>query len=187
MRNILRNRLALSTVVTTLIILVVSVLLAGVVTYFAINVTSTRVQEESLQLSSQHIWVNSTGAVQGAIMITNTGGRDVVINKIAVRGQTSNWTDVFSLVAKTGDVGLTADLPYSTTKPANGTAVTAFANPLLTTTGSLVLASGFTTVVYLNSPDSVTINDIGLTVAFTVFTSQAMYYKETNVNAYNTP
>ena len=47
MRNIMKNRLALSTVVTTLIILVVSVLLAGVVTYFAINVTSTRVQEES--------------------------------------------------------------------------------------------------------------------------------------------
>ncbi len=49
MKNILKNRKALSTVVTTLIILVVSVLLAGVVTYFAINVTSTRVQEESLQ------------------------------------------------------------------------------------------------------------------------------------------
>jgi hypothetical protein len=38
-------------------------------------------------------------------------------------------------------------------------------------------------VIYISSPDSVTINDIGLTVAFTVFTSQAMYYKETNVQA----
>ena len=44
----MKNRLALSTVITTLIILVVSVLLAGVVTYFAINVVSTRVQQESL-------------------------------------------------------------------------------------------------------------------------------------------
>ncbi len=61
MKNILRNRMALSTVVTTLIILVVSVLLAGVVSYFAINVTSTRVQEESLQLTSQHIWVDQHG------------------------------------------------------------------------------------------------------------------------------
>ena len=91
--------MALSTVVTTLIILVVSVLLAGVVTYFAINVTSTRVQEESLQLTSQHIWVDQDGAVQGAIMITNTGGRDVVINKIAVRGQASDWASVFYLMA----------------------------------------------------------------------------------------
>ena len=47
MTKLMKNRKALSTVVTTLIILVVSVLLAGVVTYYAINVTSTRVQEES--------------------------------------------------------------------------------------------------------------------------------------------
>ena len=59
MKSILKNRLALSTVVTTLIILVVSVLLAGVVTYFAINVTSTRVQEESLQLTKLHVWYDS--------------------------------------------------------------------------------------------------------------------------------
>ena len=62
MKNILKNRLALSTVVTTLIILVVSVLLAGVVTYFAINVTSTRVQEESLQLSKLHVWYDATNS-----------------------------------------------------------------------------------------------------------------------------
>ena len=62
LRNILKNRLALSTVITTLIILVVAVLLAGVVTYFAINVVSTRVQQESLQVSNVHVWVD--GAVQ---------------------------------------------------------------------------------------------------------------------------
>ena len=88
MIRILKNRRALSTVVTTLIILVVSILLASVVTYFAINVVSTRVQEESLHVSNQHIWVDqTTGNAIGAIMITNTGGRDVVINKITVRGQ----------------------------------------------------------------------------------------------------
>ncbi len=59
MKNILKNRLALSTVVTTLIILVVSVLLAGVVTYYAINVTSTRVQEESLSLEYLHVWCST--------------------------------------------------------------------------------------------------------------------------------
>ena len=61
MRKMLKNRLALSTVITTLIILVVAVLLAGVVTYFAINVVSTRVQQESLTISQAHIWVDATG------------------------------------------------------------------------------------------------------------------------------
>ena len=64
MIRILKNRRALSTVVTTLIILVVSILLASVVTYFAINVVSTRVQEESLSVTNQHIWVDRQLALQ---------------------------------------------------------------------------------------------------------------------------
>jgi hypothetical protein len=48
---------------------------------------------------------------------------------------------------------------------------------------SLVLPSGETMVIYINDPDSITVNDVGLTVAITVFSSQAMYYKETNVQA----
>ena len=55
MSRILKNRRALSTVVTTLIILVVSILLASVLVYFATNVVGTRVQEESLFVSKQHI------------------------------------------------------------------------------------------------------------------------------------
>ena len=43
MIRLLKNRYALATVITTLIILVVAILLAGVLTYFAINVVSTRV------------------------------------------------------------------------------------------------------------------------------------------------
>src|SRR4030042_4941066 len=94
MFKLLRNRLALSTVVTTLIILVVSVLLATVVVYYATNVVSTRVQEESLHLTKQHVWYDPTNGGQAAIMIINTGGRDVVIDKISNRGQESPWTNV---------------------------------------------------------------------------------------------
>jgi hypothetical protein len=166
MKNIMKNRLALSTVVTTLIILVVSVLLAGVVTYFAINVTSTRVQEEALTLSSQHIWVAGNGTAVGAITITNTGGRDVVISKITVRGQ--ECTSMFADPAQNA----TADIVYAAPD-----------TPYEAVTGSIVLPSGSTVGVMMTSPDSIGLNDIGLTCAFTVFTSQAMYYKETNVQA----
>jgi heme/copper-type cytochrome/quinol oxidase subunit 2 len=193
MRNILKNRLALSTVVTTLIILVVSVLLAGVVTYFAINVTSTRVQEESLHLTKQHVWY-SAGDTQSvaAIMIINTGGRDVVIDKITVRGQEVAWNGATQKVYyKITTVSISSDLKYHTANQmatpldlnddlselADGSVVTAATN-------DLTLPSGQTMILYIASPDSITINDIGLTVAITVFTSQAMYYKETNVQAH---
>jgi Archaeal Type IV pilin, N-terminal len=185
MKSILKNRLALSTVVTTLIILVVSVLLAGVVTYFAINVTSTRVQEESLQLTKLHVWYDSgSSAAQGAFMIINTGGRDVVINKITVRGQQATWTNVYTKVAApTDDLAfsstLTTDNKYYTMTGGVSTAGSA----MTAASGDITLASGDSMVVYINSPDSITINDIGLTVGITVFTSQAMYYQEANVQS----
>ena len=50
MKSLLKSRKGLSTVVTTLIILVVSVLLATTVTFYAVNVTTTRVEEESIQV-----------------------------------------------------------------------------------------------------------------------------------------
>jgi hypothetical protein len=171
MKNIMRNRLALSTVVTTLIILVVSVLLAGVVTYFAINVTSTRVQEESLSVSNQHIWVAADGSAVGAITVTNTGGRDVVIGKITVRGQQCAWT---TQVYSNTTAMTSLDIAYIATP----------ASPFAAVTGSaLVLPAGNTVGIMILRPDSVGLNDIGMTIAFTVFTSQAMYYKETNVQA----
>ena len=180
MRNILKNRLALSTVVTTLIILVVSVLLAGVVTYFAINVTSTRVQQESLQLSYQHIWVTSAGVSQGAMMITNTGGRDVVISQIQVRGQ--KCATLFDFTPTSGEISAAVDLTHITGALA-GASPTGYTTTLAAVSGQMVLPASSTVVVYISSPDSVSINDIGLTVGFTVFTSQAMYYKEANVQA----
>jgi len=188
MKNILKNRLALSTVVTTLIILVVSVLLAGVVTYFAINVTSTRVQEENLSLSKQHIWVATDGTAVAAIMVTNTGGRDVVLSKVAVRGQAKDVadaaTDIFYVVAGTGDV-LTTDLNCTGAAIVAGDAAGGITSDTLAAMGSdtLVLTSGSTMAIYINSPDSINVNDIGLTVAITVFTSQAIHYKESNVEA----
>ena len=50
-------------------------------------------------------------------------------------------------------------------------------------TTSLVLKSGYTMLAYIVNPDSITINDIGLTVSITLYTAQAMYYREANVQA----
>ena len=171
--------MALSTVVTTLIILVVSVLLAGVVTYFAINVTSTRVQEESLALTKQHVWYDTTGGSIASIMIINTGGRDVVLDKLSVRGQAVDWANVYYDVTTDS---ISGDLNYTAISGTPAT-VSLGSYTLDKASNDLTLESGKTMIIYIKSPDSITINDIGLTVAVTVFTSQAMYYKETNVQA----
>jgi hypothetical protein len=200
--KLLKNKYALSTVVTTLIILVISVLLASVVTYFAINVVSTRVQEESLALTATHIWLNPAAHPgeptysMASVMVINTGGRDVVINKVAVRGQDCAWasTGQFIVYSITNEPVQT-DM-YFQTSMATGTFPTTqsfLLNPddssgksydFDYSTTNLVLRSGYTMLIYVINPDSITINDIGLTVSVTLYTAQAMYYREANVQAY---
>lgn len=184
--NLLKNKKALSTVVSTLIILVVSVLLATVVTFYAINVTTTRVQEESLFLTKPHIWYstsNATATGEAALMIINTGGRDVVIDKITIRGQESDWTNVYYNVTSGS---ITADLSFNATLVNGGHIGIGGINYTFTQGTSntdLTLRSGYTLIVYIDDPDSVSLNDIGTTCGITVFTSNAQYYKESNVQA----
>ncbi len=183
--RLLRSEKGLSVVVTTLIILVVSVLLATVVTYYAINVTTTRVQEEFLHLTKQHIWYNTSGSwAEGAIVIVNTGGKDVVLDKISVRGQDSVWTDVYYW--RTNNVTVSDDLEVTPTM-ISGTSFSISVQNVSRTfyqaDDDLTLKSGWTMVIYVMNPDSVALNDVGVTVGITVFTSNAQYHKETNIEA----
>ena len=213
----MKNKRALSEVVATLIILVISVLLAGVVTYYAINVVSTRVQEESLSLSDAHVWLNpgqTAGSPiysQASLKVINTGGRDVVITKIEIRGQNAAWskyvaavdpnpaTDTQFVVYSVTNSPIQTDMYFQGTMaiptgdPAGATPPTQTLSLLGTgatdqftftyATTDLVLKSGDTMLLYIINPDSITINDIGLTVSLTIYTAQAMYYQECNVQA----
>ena len=171
MRSLLKGKKGLSTVVTTLIILVVSVLLATVVTYYAINMTTTRVQEENLRVSKAHIWANSSVA-QAAFVIVNIGGRDTLIDKFQVRGQDIAWnaSEVFYLRQSTAS---TTDLTYDS-------------NPNASMTGAdndLSLKSGECLQVYIQNPGSISVDDIGTTCSITVFTASAQYKVEVNVES----
>lgn len=188
--RLLKSKRGLSVVVTTLIILVVSVLLATVVTFYAINVTTTRVQEESLHLTKQHIWYNTTGGwAEGALVILNTGGRDVVIDKISVRGQECQWSNIYYW--RTSIVTVSADLNVTRIKASNMNATDWQATftylgsgeTFQQTNTDLTLKSGWTIVVYIMNPDSIALNDVGIPVGITVFTSNAQYYVETNIAA----
>jgi hypothetical protein len=184
--KLLQNKKALSTVVTTLIILVVSVLLATVVTFYAINVTTTRVQEESLFVTKPHVWYSANGTTptgEAAIMIINTGGRDCVIDKVTVRGQESAWTDVYYNITKGS---ISADMEFTTTLTDAGTITIGGTDYDLiqgTANQDVTLRSGYTMIMFMDDPDSVSLTDIGTTLGITVFTSNAQYYKEANVQA----
>ena len=182
MIKLLKNRIALSTVVTTLIILVVSVLLATVVVYFATNVVSTRVQEESLHLTKQHVWYDITNEGQAAIMIINTGGRDVVLDKISFRGQEVSWSNVVYNITTNA---ITADLSYNSSATLGAGDITIGGTPytFVAATTDVTLKSGYTAIIYVDDPDSISLNDVGLTVSVAIYTANAVHYREANVEA----
>jgi len=188
--RLLKSKKGLSVVVTTLIILVVSVLLATVVTFYAINVVTTRVQEESLHLTKQHVWYNTSGGwAEAALVILNTGGRDVVLDKISVRGRECPWTNVYYWRADS--ITVSADLNVTQNKLSNMNATEwkqtftylGSGETFQQTQTDLTLKSGWTIVVYIMNPDSIALNDVGLTVGITAFTSNAQYSVETNIEA----
>jgi hypothetical protein len=155
---------------------VVSVLLATVVTYYAINMTSTSVQEEDLLVSKAHIWASSS-VKQAAFVIVNVGGRDALIDKIQVRGQDMNWSNVFyqrSLTAPAEPSVITGNL---TTK------ATGYSNASATTAHPLDLQSGAYMEVYIKNPGTISVDDVGTTCSITIFTASAEYKVEVNVQS----
>jgi hypothetical protein len=186
MKNILKSKKGLSTVVTTLIILVVSVLLATVVTFYAINITTNRTQQESLYMSNLHVWYNttSTGWAEAAFVLVNTGGKDVVLQQITARSQNCPWSHVYywttNTVTVTGVLNVTVTEPTGAniTQKIQGTSRT-----LMKASGEITLMSGYTMVAYIDKPDSVGQNDVGTPVAITAFTANAQWTQECNVQA----
>jgi hypothetical protein len=134
------------------------------------------------------LWDNGTNFAEAAFLIINTGGRDIVMDNIAVRGQECNWTNVY--YNKTTS-SISADLTYVTPTPTS-TLVGQRWDPTKTynftfTRGisgqNMILRSGWSMIVYVTNPDDVSVSDIGVTVGVTIFTANAQYYKEANVQA----
>jgi len=165
-----------------LILLVVSVLLAGIVTYYATNITMTRTEQEDVDIIKAHIWVNGTGST-GALMVQNLGGRDILIDKVTVRGVDCSWGSAveYYRVQSGDDVSGDFALTYDGSD---------FDAKIGTVPGSwtdsekdLPLASSGEMLLFLNSPDNIDLDDIGTTVSITVFTVNGQYIEEVNVES----
>ncbi len=89
MKTKLSKKRALSTVLTTVIILVSSVVLGSGVVLYGTSLFQSGTQQESITVSGVKIWVHGTaddGLAWGAAKIRNTGDKIVSVDKITIRG-----------------------------------------------------------------------------------------------------
>jgi flagellin-like protein len=170
----IEKKRGLSEVVSTLILLVVTILLAGVVTYYATNVTTVRTETEEVRISKAHIWVNDTGAV-GAFKVQNLGGKDVLLDKITVRGVEETWSDVYYFRVPSGTV-INGDMNRTTYEDLDVAFEIIDTNNYTRASADIPLISGGELLVYIKGPDNVQMDDIGTTVSISIFTANAQYH-----------
>ncbi len=175
MRNPLKDRKALSQTVTTMILLVIPVMLSGGVAMYAYQLISSEIQIEIVTISKQHIWIFDNGSSYAALEIDNIGGRDVLVDKIEVRGVEAPWSTIYyyktTLIItdllncpQNGNQDWT-NFEYTPGKIANFTQASSY----------ILIPSGYTIAIYIKDPDNLTVNDVGRAVSITIYTGNAQY------------
>jgi len=89
MKTKLSKKRAISTVLTTVIILVSSVVLGSGVVLYGTSLFQGGTQQENISVTGVKIWVHSTdatGIAWGAAAVRNTGDKVVAVDKISIRG-----------------------------------------------------------------------------------------------------
>ncbi|MBI3254418.1 MAG: hypothetical protein HYZ55_00605 [Nitrosarchaeum sp.] len=93
-----KNR-ALSTVLTTVIILVASVVLGSGVVLYGASLFQGGTQQESISVTGVKVWVHatdSTGIAWGAAGVRNTGDKVVSVDQIQIRGTDVPFTQWYT-------------------------------------------------------------------------------------------
>ena len=97
MTTLRNNRRAISTVLTTIIILVASVVLGSGVVVYGTSLFQGGTQQEAISVQGVQLWVNATdanGVAWGAAAVRNSGDKILSVDKVEVRGTTvpfSSW------------------------------------------------------------------------------------------------
>ena len=177
-------RRGLSQVVSTLILLVAAVLLTSVVTYYATNITMTRTRQEEVQITKQHIWVNSTCAV-AAFKVQNVGGRDILIDKIAVRSVEEPWSSVYYHRPPSG-TAISGDMNVTSAARLTGTSATIDGRTYNQSSVDISLASSDEILIYVKNLRNISLNDVGIACSITVFSVSGQYIVDCMVE-YATP
>lgn len=176
-----RSERGLSETVSVLILLVVAVLLTSVTAYYATNITLSRTKGEEVRISKERVWVNGSGAV-AAFKVQNLGGRDILVGGIRVRGVELEWTDVYYYRVPTGS-SVTGELNRTSYSSLTGSGVTIDGLNYNRSRGNLPLITSGSIIFYVKGPGNVQTSDVGTTIDLSIYTNNAQYITECNVES----
>ncbi len=195
MKTKLSKKRAISTVLTTVIILVSSVVLGSGVVLYGTSLFQGGTQQESISVSAPKIWVHNTdaeGLAWGAAGVRNTGDKVVSVDKIQIRGSDipfnqwypdtdvssglfqqalnhSGWTNVDGLIEKDGSCSPTTILEID--MDGTGTLEDFCADQA---TGPISLTPGQSAIIYFQlSNGTLTSLDSGEDTSVNIFAGKA--------------
>jgi hypothetical protein len=167
--------------VTALILLVVAVLLAAAVTYYATNITTTRTTMEEVLFSKEHIWCNETGSVAG-FKLQNVGGRDILIDKVALRGVEQVWGNVY-FYRVPSNTSISGDVNATSSERLTGNSVLIDGLNYTQAIDDIPLQSGCELIIYIKNPPNIQLRDVGKSINLMVVTNNSEYITECNVES----
>jgi hypothetical protein len=187
-----KRRKGLSIVVTTLIILTFSVLLALTAINYTNGLTRSRMKstgQEDIRFYKKHAWVrsfsNGTDRAVVAFKLHNLGGKSISAQVIDIRGSEIDWPDVYyHKVNKTSEATLLySDLPEFEWASLSGSSVMIGGYNYNQSMGNIFVDAGQTLCVYIKAPDIIFKDNIGMPMVIGVGTTQASYFTELVIEA----
>ena len=166
------KRRGLTQSVTTMILLVLSVLLAsGTMGLYTFSITSSTMKTEQLVIRSTRVWADPSNS-QVALHVENIGGRDALITSVEVGYVEAPLNSIY--VAE-GEGGVLT--------PAEGLNITGAFNHTVSgveysftpADGSIIIPVSGSLMIYVDNPEAVSLEDLGTVMEVTVYTSTLPY------------
>lgn len=186
-RNIIRSRKGLTEVVTVLILVAFSVLLALTAIVYTNGVTRARMRstaQEDVRFHKEHAWVdtmaNGTDRAVVAFKLHNLGGKSISLQTIDIRGSEMDWVDVYyHVINRTSEATLLyRELYYFDWASLVGSNVTIDGYNYSRATGNVWVNSGDITIIYVRVPPIIYKDNIGQPITLAVSTVNANYITE---------
>jgi len=168
-----KKRKGIGTVIATLIILIASVILGAGVIFFGGSTFQGNAESEAIRVSNAHIWVSANGTSTAAFAVQNTGGKQVSLSTISIRGISVPLSNVYFNTADATATNIQTEFTADYTETSVNVNGVAGEETFTPATGPVSLNQGEVVIIYLDEPANIGAIDAGLSLTLNVEAGRA--------------